>query len=248
MQRMRRLPQLDGLPGTLVRLTYLFLAAITVIIVGGSVIFNGLDFFRNGPGGATWGLRTLSSVEVGKPPYLGWVSPEGQKRGLRENDVIVAIQGEALPPGATEFDIGKRLGAVRGANASITTRRTDGTIATHTLPRDPDVWKEPDFRNGLPLWLSSISTFLGIEVIPLFLLGASLLLFSRRPKDPEAMLFAIGFLLLCNFPVADFWLLALFQIPVSIPSDVLAIGQCIVLVAAAGFPDGNSIRDGPVRS
>ena len=222
-----------------VRISYLLLAALTTIIVGGSVIFNGLDFFRNMPADATWGLRTFSSVKIGAPPYLGWVSVEAQKRGLRVNDVIVAIQGETLRPSATEFDIGQKLAGIPGDSASITTRRSDGSVATHTVPREPHVWLKPDFRNSLPLWLSSISSFLGIEVIPVFLLAASLLLFSRRPKDPEAMLFAIGFLLLCNVPVSDFWLLALWQIPVSLTGDMLAAGQCIVMIAAAGFPDGN---------
>ena len=53
------------------------------------------------------------------------------------------------------------------------------------------------------------------------------------------MLFATGFLLLCNIPVSDFWLLALFQIPTYVTGNFLALGQCIVLIAAAGFPDGN---------
>jgi hypothetical protein len=239
VQRARGLPQLNGSLGTAVRLVYVALAILTAIIVGGSVIFNGLDFFRNSPAEATWGLRTFSSVNIGAPPYIGWVSPEAEKRGLRVNDVIIAIQGTKLRRDATEFDIGQRLAAIRGDSALITTRRTDGSVVAHTMPRAPHPWLTPDFRSTLPLWLSAIATFLGIEVIPLFLLGASLLLFSRRSTDPEAMLFAIGFLLLCNIPVSDFWLLALWQVPVNVSSDMLAAGQCIVIIAAAGFPDGN---------
>ena len=239
MRRARHLPHLNGSFGTALRVSYLTLAAITTIIVGGSLMFNGLDFFRNMPADATWGLRTFSSVKTGAPPFLGWVSPAAQQNGLRVNDVIIAIQGKTLRPGATEFDIGQKLAAIRGDSASITTRHSDGSAAIHTLLREPHAWEKPDFRNSLPLWLSAVSTFVGIEMIPVFLLGASLLLFSRRPKDPEAMLFATGFLLLCNVPVSDFWLLALLQVPASLTGDMLAAGQCIVMIAAAGFPDGN---------
>lgn len=238
MNTVRTLPPLEGPLYAVVRGGYLLLAALTTIIVIGSVIFNGLDFFRNMPAGESWGLRTFSSVKVGAPPYLGWVSPQAKAGGLRVNDVIVAIQGNPLPPSATEFDIGRRLDAVEGSSVTIATRRTDGTVSAHLLQRVPNVWHQLDSRNGLPLWLSSTATFLGIEVIPIFLLGASLLLFSRRPRDPEVMLFATGFLLLCNIPVSDFWLLALLNFPDHFASNLLAAGQCIVIIAAAGFPDG----------
>ena len=232
------LPPLSGAIGKLARAGYVALAVITAIIVAGSLVFNGLDAFRNLPADAKWGFRTFSAVDPGKPPYIGDVNAAAAARGLRLDDVPIAINGQALPAGTTEYGIGKRSSAAKGDSLTMTVERSDHSRSTVTLPQVRHPWLTLDRISGLPLWVSSLGSFLSLEAIPVFLLAASLLLMIRRPRDPEAMLFAIGFLLLCNIGPADFWLLAFLDVPVQWISAVQSLGQCIVIIAAAGFPQG----------
>src|SRR6185369_12394551 len=70
------------------------------------------------------------------------------------------------------------------------------------------------------------------------LLAASFLLYRRRSYDPEAMLFAVGFVLLSHMPDVDFWLLAFLGVPGTVFNGVVSCGWCAIFIAIAGFPDG----------
>lgn len=238
MARLDVLPRLEGRGAAAARIVYVALAFLTAIVVGGSLIFNGLDNFRNLPADMQWGLRTFSSITPGAPPYLGDPSPAAAKAGLRENDTFVAIDGKPVPPGTSEYGIARRLASVGGPAVRLVMRHSDGMLVEATLPRIPHVWGLREATSGLPLWVFSAGSFFSVEIIPVFLLGASLLLFLRRANDAEAMLFAIGFLLLCHVSQADFWLLALLRVPVSLMVVLVSAGQCIIIIAAAGFPEG----------
>lgn len=229
------LPHLDGRRGRVVRAVYLVLAALTLCAIAGSTIFNGLDFFRNMPSAMQWGFRTFTADDH---PRIGNVTPGAYAAGIRDKDKIVAIQGVRLAPAANEFDIGAKLDAVKGDSLSLVTRRLDGSVATHRLERLPDVWQRIDGLSGLPLWLYASCAFLNLQLIPASLLAASFLLYRRRSTDPEAMLFAIGFLLLTNLPDVDFWLTAKFGVPGAVMNLLVAAGWSAIFIAIAGFPDG----------
>jgi hypothetical protein len=238
MKAPQALPHLDGRRGTIARAVYLALAGLTLIAITGSLVFNGLDFFRNMPAAMQWGFRTYTSVGH---PQIGETTPGAYAAGIRNGDRIVAIQGTTLAPRATEFHIGARLNAIEGDRLTLVTRRVDGNVGAHELPRLPDVWQRTDTASGLPLWLYSSATFFSMQIIPIFLLAASFLLYRRRPGDPEAMLFAIGFVLLSNLPDVDFWLTALFDVQNTAFNALVSTGWCAIFVAIAGFPDGRFV-------
>ena len=238
MARPYVLPRLEGRRAAAVRIVYVALAFLTAIVVGGSLVFNGLDNFRNLPADMQWGLRTFSSTSPGAPPYVGAPSAAAIKAGLRADDIFVAIDGKPVPPGTSEYGIAHRLNSIDGPTARLGVRHIDGTSENIILSRLPQVWGLRESTSGLPLWIYSTGSFFSVEIIPVFLLGASLLLFLRRANDVEAMLFAVGFLLLCHVPQADFWLLALLHVPISAIDFLASAGQCIIIIAAAGFPEG----------
>lgn len=232
------MPHLDGRRGTIVRAVYLLLAGLTLVAITGSLVFNGLDFFRNMPAAMQWGFRTYTSVGH---PQIGEATPGAYAAGIRNGDRIVAIQGTKLAPGATEFHVGARLNAIDGDRLTLVTRRVDGSVGAHALPRLPHVWQRIDTASGLPLWLYSSATFFSTQIIPIFLLAASLMLYRRRSRDPEAMLFAIGFVLLSNLPEVDFWLMAMLGVENTLFNALVSTGWCAIFVAIAGFPDGRFV-------
>jgi len=238
MARFDILPRLEGRRASVARIVYVALAFLTAIVILGSLVFNGLDNFRNLPADMQWGLRTFSSTDPGAPPYVGDARPAAIKSGLRDNDIFLAIDGKPIPPDTSEYGIARRFASVSGPTVGAVVRHTDGTSSTVTLTRVPHVWALRESTSGLPLWIYSAGSFFSVEIIPIFLFGASLLLFLRRANDAEAMLFAFGFLLLCHVPQADFWLLALLHVPIDIISLLASAGQCIIIIAAAGFPEG----------
>ncbi len=229
------LPHLDGRRGVIARAIYLTLAGLTLVVIAGSLVFNGLDFFRNMPAAVQWGFRTYTSNGYAR---IGDVTAEAGAAGVRNGDRILAIQGTSIAPDATEFAIGARLAAVEGPRLTLVTRSLDAAVRTHDLARLPHPWLRRDALSGLPLWLYSTGSFLGIQIIPIFLLAASFLLYRRRSNDPEAMLFAAGFLLLSNMPDVDFWLLAFLGVPGAAFNGVVSCGWCAIFIAIAGFPDG----------
>jgi hypothetical protein len=216
---------------------FLVLAAVLLAIVAGSLIFNGLDMFRNFPAGRTWGLQTYTANTTPTYVYVGAVDGAAARAGLRVNDRLEAIGGEELRADATEFEIGRRLVAAKGDKLPVVVRSPGaGGSRAVTLGRQPHPWASPDIVRGIPLWLYAVGTYLSVELVPLLLVAAALLLHLRRPRDREASLFAIGFLLVANLASVDFWLLSLGILPARVFPIAVGLGECLILIAAAGFP------------
>ncbi|MEO6386782.1 MAG: hypothetical protein ABIT16_06445 [Croceibacterium sp.] len=219
----------------LLKAAFLVLMVLQLVIVAGSMAFNGLDLFRNLPAARQWGFQTYTSTGADRSVYVGEVAPIAARAGIRANDRFVAINDHLIEPSATEFDIGSLLDSAKGSDLRIVTRSDAGTAA-HVLTRLPNRWTLDHIRNGMPLWLFAWATYLNLQLIPLLLVAAALLLFLRRPNDREALLFATGFVLLANESNVDFWLLALFGVPTAMFGALVSLGQSIVVIAAAGFP------------
>ena len=220
----------------LLRKVFPFLLAAQLVIVAGSMVFNGLDLFRNMPAARQWGLVTYTTIVQVPYVYIGEVDAAASRAGLRRSDRLVAIAGEPVAANATEFDVGAKLAAAKGDALSLTTRSADGRRGNHVLHRTAHPWLQPHLVYGMPLWLFALTTYVSVQLIPLLLIAAAFLLYLRRPKDTEALLFAAGFVLLANEANVDFWLLALFGIPAAVFAALVALGQIVVVVAAAGFP------------
>jgi hypothetical protein len=210
--------------------------AAQLVIVAGSMVFNGLDMFRNVPAARQWDFQTYTANVDDRSAYVGEVGAEASKAGLRLNDRFVAIAGEPVGADITEFDVGARLAAAKGEKLSLVVRSADARIEKHVLSRIPHPWIQPHLGYGMPLWLFALTTYFSVQLIPLLLIAAAFLLFMRRPKDTEALLFATGFVLLANEANVDFWLLAVLGVPNAVFGALVALGETVVVIAAAGFP------------
>lgn len=233
----KALPRFDRRIGLAAHVLYLVLAAVTAFVIAGSIVFNGLDHFRNLPAAMQWGFRTFTTVPDNHPE-IAEVTAAAEATGLRAKDQVVAVDGKPVGARGTEFTLGARFQAAEGDRMSLTTRASDGSVASHMLTRQPGAWTRVEQLSGLPLWFISLWRFCYLLVIPVLALAASFLLYRRRSDDPEAMLFAIGFLLLSYDPEVDFWLFAIVGIPLPAFTAPVAAGQMAILVAIAGFPDG----------
>jgi hypothetical protein len=227
-----RLPHLEGRRGAIVRAIYLAVATATLIVIAGSFWFNARDYFGNVPATVAYGFRTETNMD--SAPVVGGAS---RGSGLQRNDRIISIDGRELPASATEYTIGDRLAADEDGRVTLVTRSEDGAVRTHHLTRAPVTAATIDPNSQLPLWTYVTLGFAFTQLPLLMWLAASLLLARRRPRDPEAMLFAFAFLLM-SVAVAGYWLSALLGVPVLLRNSLANVGACFLLIAIAGFPDG----------
>jgi len=232
-----RLPHLEGARGAIARAILLILAAVTLIFIAGSMFYNALDMFRNVPNALEFGFRTFTAAG-GQPEIRNVYGAEALAAGIGDHDRIVAIDGKPLPARATEFDIGAALGEVHGDHVTLTIRHQDGRVVAQRLPRIPNIWLRPDSFSSLPTLLYCIIIFVTTQSIPLFLLAASFLLFRNRPRDPEALLFALTFLLLSWRESVLFWLKSIVVLPNAFFQFTGNTAWLLAFLAVAGFPDG----------
>ncbi len=227
-----RLPHLEGRRGAIVRAIYLAVAAAALIVIAGSFWFNARDYFGNMPATVAYGFRTVTDVD--SAPVVSGVA---RASGLRTGDRILSIHGRELPATASEYTIGDLLAADEDGRVTLVTRSKDGAIRTHRLTRAPVTADTIDPNSQLPFWTFATIGF-AFNQLPLVMwLAASLLLARRRPRDPEAMLFAFAFLLM-SLAFAGFWLTAMLGVPQQLRGSCGGVGFCLMLIAIAGFPDG----------
>lgn len=229
-----RLPSLDGRRGRAVMAIYALVATLIFILIAGSFWFNARDYFGNMPTAAEYGFRTRTNDGV---PVIAAVSRPSDQ-GLREGDRIIAINGADLPSSATEFTIAERLAADPDGRVTLVARSADGAIRTHELEREAVTSATIEAKSRMPLWLFIGIGFVSNQLPLLVWFGASLFLAWRRPRDPEAMLLAFGFALLCITRGSGFWLSALEGVPESAIIIMENLGGSVTLLAIAAFPDG----------
>jgi hypothetical protein len=229
------LPRIQGPTGTALLWIYRVLMGLTVVFVLGSLVFVGLDQFRNIPNDRSFGFQSATSLDDAVV-VMAVTTDQAAKAGLRENDVITAINGAPLPKGATEFTVGARMGDIKGDQAILNIVAADGPH-TATLTRQPNVWMTPVVP-GFVVWGYVALNFVQTELPAVILLACSIALFVRRPHDPEAMLIAFAFLPICYFPDAAFWLNAFFHTDPQIFQLITQLGLPLALVAFAIMPDG----------
>ncbi len=230
------MPRVEGTTGAILRGCYRLLAAVTIAMIVGSAVFNALDLFRNIPSAVQFGFRTVTTED--NRAIVGYIlTPSATNAGLRVNDSILAIAGEKLPSRPSEFQIGARLDAATGDHVALSVVNVGGPVRSVSLPRLPQKWQFA-FLPYLPVWAFAVMQFVQIELPAMVLLGASLLLFVRRPHDPEALLIAFAFLPVCYFTDTAFWVTALLHVPASVFQLTTQLGLPLCFVAFAILPDG----------
>lgn len=231
-----RLPTLAGRRGTIVLAVYAVVASMIFIVIAGSFWFNARDFFGNMPTAAEYGFRTRT--DDGVPVIAAAYDRRPARIELREGDRILAINGADLPANSTEFTIAEWLGADSDGRVTLVTRSTDGAIRTHELERAAVTAATVEPSSRMPLWVFIALGFVSNQLPLLVWFGASLFLAWRRPRDPEAMLLAFGFLLLCFTRGSAFWLTAFAGVSEEAVIVMENLGASVTLLAIAAFPDG----------
>lgn len=235
-----RLPSLTGRRGKFVLILYAITASMLFAVIAGSFWFNARDFFGNMPTAAEFGFRTRTDDSI--PVVASVTRRELGKSDLRVDDRFVSINGVPLSADATEFTIAERLRADPDGKVSMVTRSPDGAIRRHEIERRAISGSTIEPSSRMPLWLYIAIGFTSAQLPLVVWFGASLFLAWRRPRDPEAMLLAFGFLLLCITRGSTFWLHAM----AGLPWDAIVLAEnlagCVMLLAIAAFPDGRFVN------
>ena len=189
-----RLPQLDGLVGTVVLALYRVLAVVTAFYVIATLPLEGVDLFRNAPATARYGFSVQRAARGAQP--VTKLYPFAEHAGLRQGDKVVGVGPLYLPTNATRFNLGAKLDELKNVPAVLDVLDATGTERQVVVPPHTQALRSIHLFYGMPLWLFGIVHLLALGAPLLLLLGASLLLHTRRPRDPVAMLLAFSFLAL----------------------------------------------------
>ena len=235
------LPPLSGRIGGAIRAAFLTLLALTaaMLAIGGWMAAK--DFFVTVPNNLQFGFMTGSgSVRHPDPNQVRIYTPTSEaarQSGLANDDIILSINGRAVPERATELQIGDMMGEVSGNTATLVTRSSDGAVRTHRLPRQADAWSATIARTGLTGFQRSAVLFGADQLRLLVLLTAALLLYRRRRRDPVALAFGATFLLYCHSSGSAFW----FWHSLGIASAKDWMGLMVypmLILGLNAFPDG----------
>lgn len=242
MPAFENLPPVSGRVGVAVRAFMIALLALTAMLLAAGGWMAGKDHFVTVPNNLSFGFMTGSGSRAfpdsDQVRIYTATSPAARRSGIKPDDVILSIQGEPVPPNATELRIGDMMGAVRGPVATVVTRSVDGTVRSHRLPREADAWSAPVADTGLSGWQRSAFLFGTDQLRQLFLFTCALLLFLRRPRDPVALLFAAAFLLYCHGGAnSAFWFWHSLGLADIRPWMAVAVYP-LIIVALNAFPDG----------
>ena len=217
-----------------VRTVWLTLLACVVVVqlMGlGYVLF---DAYRVNPAYRAIGLST--DFDDHDRPEVKPVRADAAAAGLSEGDRITSVSGKSVGPDPSAFSIARALLAVRGDLVTIGVRKPDGRVLSVRLSRSsraPFIVEPNPLSVNLRMAVRLVSTLLSSAA----LLASSLVLLLRRPRDPEAVLFGLGFLaaaaavdppLLMWMSVGTGWVVNVFT----------GIWWMAMTIAFAAFPDG----------
>lgn len=230
----RGLPSLGGARAYVAGVFYVALATVTLGVIAGTLWALAVDGLYNAPAASRWGFRTATTQDG---VIVGGTTAAAEAAGLRQGDAIVAIGGTPVRAADSEFAIAARLREVTAPTLALRVKGKDAAREVRLAERT-GVWWHADPMSGLPLWLYAVLT-IGATPAP-FLFAASLLLFLRRPRDPEAMLLATAFLLVNYTPDLLWWTDAI-GVPRFALEHLGTVGWLLVFVGMAGFPDGRFV-------
>lgn len=229
-----RLPQLSGWVLALYRFGWpiLFMVALYSVFYASPTATN-----RNTPLNRLVfqsGLEPLGSYENGL--QVAPFSTEARAAGVRDNDVLVGIDGRPAPTGLVA--VADRLGGADGTPVDVTVRGSDGSNRTVTLHRNRTYLDRVYARVGLTYEGRRFALLAMFLVSSALALIVSAMLFLRRKRDAVAALFAIGSALsaISIGSVTQGWASPVMQellLRVAFGATYLAIG-----IATFAFPSG----------
>jgi hypothetical protein len=238
----RTLPSLQGKRGSVAHIVYRVLALIVFVLTTGSTVFGGIHWFRNVPAAARYGLW-FDSDDAGRPIVFR-AGATAMAAGVKPFEHIVAIDNVELGSAATLYGAGARVSRVRGP-LILTLADDAGRRTRHIVLRSKVAISSDGLFHGLPA-LAYGAVRMGDQLLlATVLITMSLLLARRRPRDPEAMLLAFGFLLIAyQWDANEDWLIQ-FGINYDpairdwLDDSLYTFGFWCLLVGLCAFPDGD---------
>lgn len=230
------LPVLNGWVGSVVLAIYRVLALVTVVYVLVTLPLEGVDLFRNGPATARYGFFAQRAARGALP--VTKLYPVADRAGLRVGDKVVGVGRQTLSAKATRFDLGAKLDALGSAPATLDVRDAVGTERKVVIPPQLHALLLIHLYYGMPLWLFGIIHLFALGAPMLLLLGASFLLYTRRPHDPVAMLLAFSFLALTFSTSSGSWPFIYLGISGLVAAYAISLGTGMLCIAIAAVPEG----------
>ncbi len=232
------LPSLAGRRGTIVIWIYRVFGALVALILAGNVLAYGVHWLRDAPAMQSFGFqaKTHGSWPVADVPY-----GPAAAAGLKQEDLFLAVNGQSIGRRANVGDVGRMVAKTRGDVLTLQVEggRKEDQPRTLTLKRIPgNIWFQPEPQTNFPN-IVVVALLMVQGLLPgLVLLGASFILYRRRPRDPQAMLLAFSFLPLCLFDDAASWCTFILHVPIQVFDFVNSMGTPLIFLAMASFPDG----------
>ncbi len=231
-----RLPSLNGRLGTIVLIVYRVLALLTAFYVIIDLPLEAVDLFRNSAAISRYGFAVQRGAQGALPVTA--LYPSAERAGLRVGDAVIGLGDTRLSAGATRFDLGAKLAALNSAPAKLILQDENGALRILSLQPQAQGLGLTHLFYGMPIWAFGIVQWLALALPLVILLGASFLLYKRRPHDGEAMLLAFSFLALTFSTSSGSWPFLYAHVP-ELVSDVSAqVGTALLCIAVAGVPDG----------
>ena len=221
-------------PGGRVRTVWLALLVIVAVIQFAGLGYVLFDTYRVNPAFRTIGISTEFDDDgrtIVRPLRADVIAA-----GVTVGDRIVSIADKQFRPNASAFSLAHALIGVRGDVVRMGFRKPDGqnirvglSRSSHAATVVAPIPMSVNLRIGVRLFFTLLSS--------LALLGSSLVLFVRRPRDPEAVLLGIAFLgaAACVDPPLLMWM----SIGAGWAIDAFTgLWWTALVIALAAFPDG----------
>jgi hypothetical protein len=227
------LPRLTGWKFALFRVVWFLALALALGGTIAGIHYTNIWYDREVRPLADLGLRASSPAGFLGPPIGSEARAAGIVAGLR----LVAIDGRALPPGATGREMTALLDRPEGARVRIQTRAPDGRVREHVLTRSRGHVAEAYAASGITHQQRRLFEMIAIQAAAAVNIVAAAMLFRRRARDPVAAGLSLGLLLLVaggGVSWDTFYALSV----TDLADAARAIGYGALFAGIAVFPDG----------
>lgn len=223
----------QGLPQTL-RSVWLALLLLAAGVQFAGLAFVLIDTYRLDPALRAVGIATRFGDD--DRPIVEPLRADLVSAGVARGDRVIAVSQQQIGVDTSALSVARAIMAAPGERVSITFQKPDGHVLRVSISRtsrapliSPQAPISVDVRLLIRLAFTSLSSAA--------LLGSSFILLHRRPRDPEACLLGITFLLLaaCVDPPLLMWM----SLGMGWVIDaVTSLWWPLLVIALAAFPDG----------